>query len=131
MQPIRQAGERLLEAGHTCGVPKTQGVCREILRLRQALWSFVRHPGVEPTNNATERANCPSMLWSKGSLGTQSAEGSCVVEALMTAVATLKPQHRHVLGYLTAVCEGALRGEPAPSLSLITSTRSTWQMPGR
>ena len=38
------------------------------------------------------------------------------IEAMMTIVATLKQQHRNVLDYLTATCEGALRGEPAPSL---------------
>jgi hypothetical protein len=31
-------------------------------------------------------------------------------------VSTLKPQQRHVLAYLTAACEAALRGEAAPSL---------------
>jgi hypothetical protein len=35
---------------------------------------------------------------------------------MMTVVATLKQQHRHVLDYLTAACEAALRGEAAPSL---------------
>ena len=34
----------------------------------------------------------------------------------MTVVATLKQQQRHVLEYLTAACEAALRDEPAPSL---------------
>jgi transposase len=55
-------------------------------------------------------------LWRKGSFGTQSAEGSRFVEAMMTVVATLKQQHRNVLDYLTAGCEATLRGEPAPSL---------------
>jgi hypothetical protein len=31
-------------------------------------------------------------------------------------VATLKPQHRHVLAYVTAACKAALCGEPVPSL---------------
>jgi transposase len=116
MRPIRREVERLLEVGQTCGVPKTEGACREILKRRQALWTFVRHTGVEPTNNAAERAIRPGVLWRKGSFGTQSAEGSRFVEALMTVVATLKQQHRNVLDYLTAACEAALRGEPAPSL---------------
>ena len=116
MWPIRQEVERLLEAGQTCGVPKTEGTCREILKLRQALWTFVRHAGVEPTNNAAERAIRPGVLWRKGSFGTQSPEGSRFVEAMMTVVATLKQQHRNVLDYLTAACEAALRGQPAPSL---------------
>jgi transposase len=116
MWPIRREVERLLEAGQMCGVPKTEGMCREILKVRQALWTFVRHAGVEPTNNAAERAIRPGVLWRKGSFGTQSADGSRFVEAMMTVVATLKQQHRNALGYLTAACEAALRGEGAPSL---------------
>jgi transposase len=116
MWPVRQEVERLLEAGQTCGVPKTEGTCRELFKLRQALWTFVRHEGVEPTNNAAERAIRPGVLWRKGSFGTQSAEGSRFVETMMTVVATLKQQHRHVLDYVTAACEAALWGEPAPSL---------------
>jgi transposase len=116
MRPIRREVERVLEAGQQCGVPKTEGVCREILKVRRALWTFVRHTGVEPTNNAAERAIRPGVLWRKGSFGTQSAEGSRFVETMMTVVATLKQQHRNVLDYVTAACEAALRGEPAPSL---------------
>jgi len=116
MRPLRREIERLLEAGQTCGVPKTEGTCRDILTRRQALWTFVRHAGVEPTNNAAERAIRPGVLWRKGSFGTHSPEGSRFVEALMTVVATLKQPHRHVLDYLTAACEAALRGEAAPSL---------------
>jgi transposase len=116
MWPVRRDMERLLDAGQTCGVPKTEGTCREILKRRQALWTFVRHEGVEPTNNAAERAIRPGLLWRTGSFGTQSPEGSRVVEAMMTVVATLKQQHRHVLAYVTAACEAALWGEPAPSL---------------
>ena len=72
--------------------------------------------GVEPTNNAAERAVRPGVLWRKGSFGTQSAAGSRFVERLMTVVATLKQQRRNVLEYLTTACEAALRGEKVPSL---------------
>jgi transposase len=116
MWPVRHAVERLLEEGQTCGVPKTEGACREILKRRQALWTFVRHPEVEPTNNMAERAIRPGVLWRKGSFGTQSAAGSRFVESMMTVVATLKQQHRPVLDYLTAACEAALHGDPAPAL---------------
>jgi transposase len=116
MWPVRRALERLRDAGQTCGVPKTAGTCREILKLRQGLWTFVRHAGVEPTNNAAERALRPGVLWRKGSFGTQSPEGSRLVEAMMTVVATLKPPHRNVLDDVTAACAAVLWGEPAPAL---------------
>ena len=116
MTPLRREVEQLLDAGSRCGVPKTAGTCQDILKRREALWTFVQVEGVEPTNNTAERSIRPGVLWRKGSFGTQSAEGSRFVESMMTVVATLQQQQRHVLEYLTAACEAALRGEAAPSL---------------
>jgi len=116
MSPLRQEVERLLEAGSRCGVPTTEGTCREMLKRREALWTFVQVEGVEPTNNTAERAIRPGVQWRKGSFGTQSEEGSRFVESMMTVVTTLKQQKRNVLEYLTAAHEAALRGEAAPSL---------------
>ena len=116
MTPLRQEVERLLEAGRRCGVPKTAGTCQDILKRREALWTFVQIAGVEPTNNVAERSIRPGVLWRKGSFGTQSEAGSRFVESMMTVVATLKQQQRNVVAYLTMACEAALCGETAPSL---------------
>jgi transposase len=116
MSALRKEVHRLLEVGSRCGVPKTEGTCREILKRREALWTFVQVEGVEPTNNVAERSIRPGVQWRKGSFGTQSEAGSRFVESLMTVVATLKQQKRGVLDYLTAAHEAALRGETAPSL---------------
>jgi transposase len=116
MHPVRREVERLLEAGPTCEVPKTAGVCRDILKVRQAWWTFVHLEGVEPTHHAADRAIRPGVLGRKGSFGTQSAQGSRFVEALRTVVATLKQPQRNVLASLTAACEATLREAPAPSL---------------
>ena len=116
MRPIRRHGARLLKAGQTCGVATTEGICREILKVDEALWTFVHVEGVEPTNHAAERALRPGLLWRNGRLGTQSAHGSRFVEAIMTVVATLKQPHRNVLAYMTEVCQAAYMGAPAPSL---------------
>ena len=72
--------------------------------------------GVEPTNNATERAVRSSVLWRKGSFGTQSENGSRFVERMMTTVAALMQQNRNVLQYLIAACNAHIKGEDAPSL---------------
>lgn len=96
-RPIRQEGERRLEAGQPCGAPTTEGTCREILTMRQAWGTCGRHEGGEPTNNTAERAIRPGVRWRTGSCGTQSPDGSRCVETRRTVVATLKPHHRNVL----------------------------------
>lgn len=116
MTPLRREVERLLDVGSQCGVAKTAGTCQEIVKRRQALWTFVQVEGVDPTNNAAERAIRPGVLWRKGSFGTQSEAGSRFVASMLTVVTTLKQQQRRVLAYLTAAHEAALRGEAAPSL---------------
>lgn len=116
MTPVRREVERLLAAGSGCEVAKTEGTCRDILKRRQALWTFVHLEGVEPTNNKGEQAIRSGVLWRKVSFGTHSARGSRFVESMLTVVTTLKQQQRNVLDYLTAACQAALCDEPAPSL---------------
>jgi transposase len=95
---------------------KTARTWRELLKVEEALWLFVHVSGVEPTNNAAERALRPAVIWRRTSLGTQSALGSQFVARMLTVTLTLRSQHRNVLEYLTAACEAARRDEPAPSL---------------
>jgi transposase len=116
MRPLRRRVEALLWLGSRCRHAPTAATCREILGLAPALWTFVRVPGVEPTNNAAERALRPGVLWRKGSFGSHSPAGSRFAERMMTVAATLKQQRRNVVDYITLACDAALRGEPAPTL---------------
>jgi transposase len=95
---------------------RTARTCRELLKVEEALWLFVRVAGVEPTNNGAERALRPAVIWRRTSLGTQSALGSQFVARMLTVTLTLRSQQRPVLEYLTAACEAARQGMPAPSL---------------
>ena len=72
--------------------------------------------GVEPTNNAAERALRRGVIWRRRNYGTQSASGSLFVEHILTVVMTLRRQNRDVLDYLAAACKAATLGIPAPSL---------------
>ena len=74
------------------------------------------HPGLEPTNNAAERALRHWVLWRKTSGGTHTPAGTLWMERLMTTVTTLRQQGRNVLDYLTAACAAQMRGTPAPTL---------------
>ena len=113
---LRAEVRDLLLDGATLEHEKVSGMCKEILKVESALWTFVRVEGVEPTNNAAEQAVRPAVIWRKTSFGTQSKRGSEFVERILSTVATLRIQGRNVLEYLTEACRAALRGEPAASL---------------
>jgi transposase len=106
----------LLVQGRICPDKKLAALCRWLLKREQAMWTFARLDGVEPTNNAAERALRHAVLWRRSSHGTQSPQGSQFVERMLTVVTTLRLQKRNVLDYLTAACHAALLGLPAPSL---------------
>lgn len=116
MRLLRPAFREDLEAGARCRCAKTAATCRELLKVEPALWTFVRHAGVEPTNNAAERTLRHAVLWRKASHGTDSEAGSHFVENILTAVASCRQQGRNVLDYLTCCCAAALAGDAPPSL---------------
>ena len=78
----------------------------------------LRVEGVEPTNNGSERALRPAVLWRKGSFGADSEAGSRFVERLLTVVATCHQQSRPVLDFLMAAGEAALRDSRCRRCSL-------------
>jgi transposase len=114
---LRPAVRSTLEEGAACGCATTAGVCAEILRVEEGLWNFVWFPGVEPTNNAAERALRHAVIWRRISGGTASADGSRFVERMLSAVATCRQQGRNVLDYLTSCFEAHRSGHAIPSLS--------------
>jgi len=116
MVPLQTQVETLLAEGTTLEHAKTRRACQNILKLAPALWTFVTVAGVEPTNNAAERALRRAVVWRRRSCGTQSADGSRFAARLLTVVTTLRQQKRDVLDYLTAACTAAQWGQPAPSL---------------
>jgi transposase len=122
IEPIRKRMKQLLADGTWGRVGKAPGMCREILDVWPAVWTFVDAAGVEPTNNHAERVLRRAVLWRKRSFGTQSEEGSRFVERLLTVSATLTLQKRNVLDYLTQATTASLAGQPAPSLLPVAET---------
>jgi len=116
MRLLRPEFRADLEAGTACGCAKTAATCRELLKVEMSLWTFVRHEGIEPTNNAAERALRHGVHWRETSFGTQSTGGSKFVESILTVFMTCKQQQRNVLDYVTECCEAARTGDSAPSL---------------
>ena len=122
MVPVRAAVTGLLHEAVVRAEPKTAGMCREILKLEPALWTFVDIEGVEPTNNAAERAIRPAVLWRRGSFGNDSAIGSRFTERILTAVATVRLRGGSVLGYLAEACASYRLTRTAPSLLGVAAT---------
>lgn len=106
----------LLKEGTACGCAKTVGVCKDVLKLEPALWTFARHEGVEPTNNAAERALRPAVLKRKRSFGCHSEEGCRFIERLFSVTQTLRLRQRPVLDYLVEALVAHRHGLPAPIL---------------
>ncbi len=96
----------LLERGAACSCPTTAGACRELLAVEGSLWTFARVDGVEPTNNAAERAVRHAVCWRKTSFGTDSERGSRFVERMLTVVASCRQQGRGVLDFLVKAVAG-------------------------
>ena len=116
LAPVQEELAALLHAGQENADARAAGLCRALLRVWPALWTFADVDGVEPTNNAAERALRPAVLWRRGSFGTRSEEGARFAERLLTATATCKQHGRSVLAYLTDLCTATQRGLPLPSL---------------
>jgi len=115
LEPIQIMIETRLVAG-TRRYDAAEGLSHELLAQWDALWTFVRVEGVEPTNNAAERALRPAVLWRKGCFGAQSAEGNTFVERILTVSATCRQQNRHLHTFLTEAVSAYWAGRPAPSL---------------
>ncbi len=105
--------EAVLARGVAAGIVGLSGSCADILEHKQALWTFVTHDDVEPTNNHAEREIRAFVLWRKRSYGAQSDRGHLFAERVMTVAHTARKQDKNVLAFLTACCRG--RG-PRPSL---------------
>jgi len=116
MAPVRRKVECFLLRGTQSGNAAVRGTCRELYEHRPWLWTFLRHEGVEPTNNAGERSLRHAVIWRKLSFGTQSASGSRFVETMLTVIETCRQQGRNVFAFLTHAVKSHLAHQPAPSL---------------
>jgi transposase len=94
-----------------------RGIARNLLKAWPALWTFARHPGVEPTNNHAERALRSAVIYRKLSLGSQSEDGERRTARLLSAHTTCRLQQRPLFAYLTDTIAAHNRGDPAPLLT--------------
>ena len=116
MEPVREEILRLLKVARDGEDKKPAGMAKAMLKLEHGLFTFVDEEGVEPTNNASERALRPGVIQKKLTFGTESEKGSRFVERMLTVTTTLRQQNRDVLGFLISAHEAQIKGALADSL---------------
>src|SRR6516225_898780 len=112
----------VLARGSACGCAKTAGTCRELLRGEVSLFLFAFVHGVEPTNNAAERALRHGVLWRKQSHGPKSLVGSEYLGRIWSVVETCRQQGRSVWDFLTDCMAADAEGRVLPSLLTMSNT---------
>lgn len=95
---------------------RTVGTCRQILQVADALWAFLECCGIEPTDNATERALRQSVIQGRISHGVHSRHGAICRSQLLTFTTTLRQQSRDVWPFLEQAWGVHPRGGVMPSL---------------
>jgi transposase len=116
LAPLRAQIEGALLRAQSANIERLSGSCKDILLHKKALWTFVEHDGVEPTNNHAERELRAFVLWRKRSFGTQSDRGNLFAERAMTVAHTARKQKVNVLCFFTACCRAAVDKSDAPLL---------------
>jgi transposase len=112
----------VLTRGSVCGCAKTAGTCRELLRREGSLFLFAFVSGVEPTNNAAERALRHGVLWRKASHGPKSVMGSEYLVNIWSVVETCRQQGRDVWSFLTESVSATAQGRVSPSLLTMSNS---------
>jgi transposase len=125
-RPIRQRFVAILDRIVALGVErgertpwaKTVRTCQQLHSVAAGLWTFLEIEGIEPTNNAAERALRQSVIQRKISHGVQSRDGGICRSRLLTVTTTLRQQGRDVWQFLEQAWIAHHRGQVMPSLLL-------------
>ena len=116
LAPMRKRLENLVRRHINNSVPAARKIARDLSEYGEALWTFAKVEGVEPTNNAAERAVRKGVLWRKGSFGSHSAEGSRFAERMLTVSESLRAQGRSILEFVESAIRARLGEAETPSL---------------
>jgi transposase len=117
LAPQREQIRLLLEDGARGRHKQTARFCDGLLEEYEALWTFCDVPGIDPTNNAAERALRHGVILRKIQLGTQSERGNRWIERICTVRETCARQHRSPIAYLVDAATAAHHRQPIPSLA--------------
>jgi hypothetical protein len=111
LEGIRRRIVMLLEEGERRGVAK----CAGLLKMEPQLWMFVK-AGIDPTNNAAERAIRPAVVWKKQSYGVESERGARYVESMLSIWATCRCNDINAVSYLRELIQTHRSNTTCPSI---------------
>jgi transposase len=116
LHPVQQLFRSTLERAVAANIERLSGSCANILDHADALWTFVNHDGVEPTNNHAEQELRGFVLWRKCSFGTQSERGERFAERIMTVAHTARKRGKSVLDFIAQSVAALINDATPPSL---------------
>jgi transposase len=115
--PLQRRIRQALQAGAMQSLcRRTANTCANLLKLWPALWGFITHPGVEPTNNAAEQALRGIVLKRKISGPTRSRRGDNFIARGFSAHETCRRQGLDLWVYLHRAVVAWIDNAPHPSL---------------
>jgi transposase len=118
--PIRQRVGELLEQGtYTDPAFRAIRFCKNLLENFDALWTFLEHDNVEPTNNHAERSLRPSVIWRKKYFCTRSDYGTEYVARSASLNVTSKLQKKSPFNFLCTLLQNYFAQTNTPALLIM------------
>jgi transposase len=116
IEPLQRRLGKSLVKGGLGDDARVAKFCENLLTLESALWTFVTHEGVEPTNNHIERLVRRAVLWRRRSFGCNSKSGCRFVERILTVVQTCRLHGKNTLEYIYNAVRRHRHGLSCPRL---------------
>ncbi len=89
-----------LREGYLFANKRFSRFCSQMLLDFKHLWTYLRYPDMEMTNNRAERAIRPIVIWRKMCAGSRSERGAEYASIITSIVQTLKIQKIDILNFL-------------------------------
>jgi transposase len=116
-EPLQRRIERALIRGRDQTLcRRTAATCANLLKSQASLWTFLRDPRVEPTNNDAERALRAIVIKRKISGPTRSRRGDDFIARAFTAQETCRRQGRDLWDFLHQAVTAWIDKSAPPSL---------------
>lgn len=116
VQPTIKTLLRCLEQRRASPNKHVRKLAAGLWKRREHLFTFVKHEGVEPTNNHAERGLRPAVQWRKICFGNRSDAGALATSRLLTATQTCRIQGRDPFVFLKQAIVAYRQSEIIPSL---------------